>query len=57
MFFLPLGLLLAGSTAAPIPLDGAITNLILVTIGNILGGTLLVAGVYWFVYLRHEARA
>jgi formate/nitrite transporter len=56
MFFLPLGLLLAGSTTAPIPVAGAVTNLILVTIGNILGGTVLVAGVYWFVYLRHEAR-
>ncbi len=56
MFFLPLGLLLASSTPAPIPLDGAMANLVLVTIGNILGGTVLVALVYWFVYLRTERR-
>ena len=23
-----------------------------VTIGNVIGGTVLVGGVYWFVYLR-----
>ena len=32
----------------------AVTNLLLVTIGNIIGGTVLVALVYWFVYLRTE---
>ena len=31
-----------------------INNLIPVTIGNIIGGTILVAGVYWLVYLRPE---
>lgn len=29
-----------------------LTNLIPVTIGNIIGGGVLVGGVYWFVYLR-----
>jgi formate transporter FocA len=28
-------------------------NLLPVTLGNIIGGTLLVGAVYWFVYLRH----
>jgi formate/nitrite transporter len=32
-----------------------IRNLLPVTIGNIIGGGLLVAGVYWFVYLRRAA--
>jgi formate transporter len=30
----------------------ALANLLPVTIGNVIGGGLLVAGVYWFVYLR-----
>ena len=29
-------------------------NLLPVTIGNIIGGTLLVGGVYWFIYLRKK---
>ncbi|MGQ0696170.1 MAG: formate/nitrite transporter family protein [Nitrospiraceae bacterium] len=52
MFFLPIGLALAAGGSAPIALSGAVGNLLLVTIGNILGGTILVALVYWFVYLR-----
>lgn len=31
-----------------------VNNLIPVTIGNIIGGAVLVAGVYWLVYLRPE---
>ena len=54
MFFLPLGIALAAGGAAPLSVAGALSNLVLVTIGNILGGTLLVALVYWFVYLRTE---
>ena len=52
MFFLPVGLVLSISGSMPISLPGALNNLVLVTIGNILGGTILVALVYWFVYLR-----
>jgi formate/nitrite transporter len=55
MYFLPVGVALAGMTPAPIALPGVVLNLTLVTLGNILGGTLLVALVYWFVYLRGEA--
>jgi formate/nitrite transporter len=32
-------------------------NLLPVTLGNIIGGALAVAGVYWFVYLRANATA
>ncbi len=56
MFFLPIGLALAAGSSAPIALSGAVGNLVLVTIGNILGGTILVALVYWFVYLRGGGR-
>ena len=38
----------------PLSVVGAVSNLLLVTIGNIIGGTLLVAWVYWFVYLRTD---
>lgn len=48
-FFLPLGLWLDAETVAA---GGVARNLAAVTVGNILGGTLLVAGVYWVAYLR-----
>jgi len=32
-------------------------NLVPVTLGNVIGGALLVGGVYWFVYLRPRPRA
>jgi formate transporter len=31
-------------------------NLLPVTLGNVIGGALLVGGVYWFVYLRPRPR-
>ena len=52
MYFLPMGVALAAGTSAPLSAVDAISNLALVTIGNIFGGTVLVALVYWTVYLR-----
>jgi formate/nitrite transporter len=64
MYFIPLGILLkmdaglldslgVGDAAyASLTLEGLSNNLVPVTLGNIVGGTLLVAGVYWFAYLR-----
>jgi formate/nitrite transporter len=66
MYFVPLGLLIAGldpafTTAAGTPglpiaalswSAFVIRNLLPVTIGNSIGGALLVGLVYWFVYLR-----
>ncbi len=52
MFFLPLGIALTTGSAAPLSLAGAVSNLALVTLGNMIGGTVLVALVYWFIYLR-----
>ena len=50
-FFLPYAHLLgAGETAGYVP--GALRNLLAVSVGNVVGGTLLVAGVYWLAYLR-----
>lgn len=54
MYFLSIGVALAAGTAAPLSVIDAFSNLALVTIGNIVGGTILVALVYWFVYLRAE---
>ena len=55
MYFLPLGMMLTLGGTAPIALDGVVNNLILVTIGNMFGGTVLVALVYWSVYLRNAS--
>jgi formate/nitrite transporter len=64
MYFIPFAMLLRsdpGLAAAadlqgiplePLDLSGFAANLVPVTLGNIVGGTLLVAGIYWFVYLR-----
>ena len=52
-FFLPYGLLL--DTQGAISCAGSAWNLLAVTVGNIVGGTLLVAGVYWVAYLRRPA--
>ncbi len=69
MYFVPLGLLItrldpdfAAAGGAPDPLLRTLTwgaflgrNLLPVTIGNVIGGALLVGLVYWFVYLRVPA--
>ena len=49
-FFLPYGLILDQQGSLSIVAMGS--NLIAVTAGNIVGGTVLVAAVYWFAYLR-----
>jgi len=51
MFFLPYALVLHGLGDAPF-IVGALRNLVAVTLGNLVGGTVLVAGVYWCAYLR-----
>jgi len=53
MFLLSWALLLDGCDQAAVV--GAISNIVVVTFGNIAGGTLLVAGVYWIIYLRKPA--
>ena len=66
MFFLPVAIVIrhvappvfwqqTGVTAeayADVNVGSFVANLIPVTIGNIIGGAVIVAGVYWFVYLR-----
>jgi formate/nitrite transporter len=61
MYLVPFGLLieatanaqsLVAAGAAPLGWGAFFLGLIPVTLGNIVGGGLLVGGVYWFVYLR-----
>lgn len=54
-FFLPFGLALDGEGALSVV--EAAKNIVVVTAGNVVGGTLLVAGVYWVAYLRGERRS
>jgi formate/nitrite transporter len=49
MYLLPIGWL-AGAKA--VTLAGCLGNLVPVTLGNIVGGGLLVAAVYWLIYLH-----
>jgi formate/nitrite transporter len=51
MYFLPLGMWLDASGAA-VTAGGIAHNLIAVTLGNILGGSVLVAAVYHVIYRR-----
>ena len=68
MFFIPLGYLaaqdpqilaaanLAPSVTAHLNLAGFVSNVAAVTLGNIFGGTVLVAGMYYVVYMRGQRR-
>jgi formate transporter len=52
MYFFPLALLLG----APLGVADMLANLAWVIAGNLVGGSVLVAGVYWLVYLRPGAQ-
>ncbi len=68
MYFLPLGLMIKsgapdgfwadiGAQSADyggLTIESVILNLVPVTIGNVIGGGVLVGAVYWFVYLRRR---
>ena len=66
MYFIPFGLMIKAGAAegfwqavrlepsafAALDMEGAIRNLAAVTLGNVAGGAVLVAGVYWLLYRR-----
>jgi len=68
MYFIPIGLFIkAGAQPAfwdsiarsavdypHLTLQGFAANLVPVTLGNVIGGALMVGAIYWFVYLRGE---
>ena len=53
MFFLPFGMALAAPDAG-VTLAGMATNLAVVTAGNIAGGALFFAGLYWLAFGKRE---
>ena len=72
MYFIPIGLFIKagapesfwsaiGKTASDFPAltwyNFLVGNLLPVTIGNIIGGSIMVGAVYWFVYLRKKSSA
>ncbi|MDR2106246.1 MAG: formate transporter FocA, partial [Coriobacteriales bacterium] len=65
MFFLPMGLVLelsgfsyAGSAdVSVLGIGGIVYNLSAVTIGNIIGGSLMVGIAYWLAYRKREKAA
>lgn len=52
MYFLPLGLMLQASAGQPLEWAGLWRNLVPVIAGNVAGGSVLVALVYYVIYLR-----
>ena len=65
MFFIPMGLLVKTDSAFvaqhPVSDLGTLTwqrfltaNLLPVTIGNVIGGAVMVGAIYWFIYLRPQ---
>ena len=64
MYFLPMGLVLEGemaaaraagvsaADAASFDVGAVAVNIVAATLGNVIGGAVLVGIVYWFVYLR-----
>ena len=53
LYFFPAAMLLG----APIGADAILGNLVPVVAGNLVGGSVLVAGVYWAIYLRPAVRS
>ena len=53
MYLIPVGWLAGATAVTP---GGLLANLIPVTLGNVIGGGLFVAAVYWVIYLRPSGR-
>ncbi len=53
MFFIPVGIFIGGVTWSQF----FINNMIPATLGNIVGGAIFVACIYWFTYLRGTKKA
>lgn len=58
MYFLPLGMMLQWQSGAEVMAwSGVVRNLAAVTLGNVVGGSLLVAAVYYIIYRRTLPKA
>jgi formate/nitrite transporter FocA (FNT family) len=36
-------------------LGSSVSNIVVATLGNLVGGSLMVGAIYWFIYLRRTA--
>lgn len=52
MYLIPLGIVLAGAVPGAPDWWGFAWNMAAVTLGNVVGGSLMVAAVYWLIYHR-----
>jgi formate/nitrite transporter len=52
MYFIPLGMMLQAAAGQPVELAGLARNLVPVIAGNLVGGSVLVALVYYVIYRR-----
>lgn len=53
MYFIPMALFIDGGTIESLTWSAFfVKNLVPVTLGNIVGGSLMVGGLYWVIYLR-----
>ncbi|HXP97511.1 MAG TPA: formate/nitrite transporter family protein [Telmatospirillum sp.] len=64
MYFLPMALLLTATGHVPAGLDvsaitvpGILHNLLFATLGNIVGGSVMVGGMYWLIYRKTAGSA
>jgi len=57
MFILPLAMMLQAAAGQPVQIAGLWHNLVPVIAGNIVGGSGVVALVYYVIYLRPDAAA
>jgi formate/nitrite transporter len=57
MYLLPLGMMLQAAAGEPVQISGLWRNLVPVIAGNIVGGSVLVALVYYVIYRRPAAAA
>ncbi len=60
MYFIPVGIFINAGSAVPILTlgwAGAFNNIIAATLGNMVGGVLLVGIMYWSIYLRQGRNA
>jgi len=52
MYFIPMGMMLKAAAGDPMPLSGLAHNLVPVIAGNLVGGSIMVALVYYVIYVR-----
>ena len=57
MYLIPIGLLTDGGATEGLTWGAFLwDNLLPVTLGNTVGGSVLIGAAYWYIYLRHESK-